>query len=208
MIKDIEKYMEKYSNISDDIGMRILSIIKKMRRSDLKKLKGLISLIKSITWSKIYLTFYMEPKATSRPRNNRFTKVFYVKNASFNSKLFKKYIDGQDEIKDIIITPTIIKADFFLPIPDNASNVFKLLSELRLVRPICKPDLDNTIKTYMDMIQTHLLVDDSLVIELHVRKFYSLKPRIEMQIEYMDSFDCKENENRVKTWKNYKDISS
>lgn len=208
MLKDIKKYIEKYSNVSNNIGERILSVLRKMREKDLRKLKELVEIIKSITWSKVYLTFYMEPKATSRPRNNRFTKVFYVKDASFNSNLFKDFIDNQDEIKDIIITPTIIKADFFSPIPDNASNVFKLLAELRLIRPISKPDLDNTIKTYMDMIQKHLLVDDSLVIELHLRKFYSLKPRIEMEISYMDGFDCRENEKKVKSWKNYKDISS
>ena len=208
MIKDIKKYMDKYSDVSNDIFERVFEIVKKLRNSDLKKLKELIKMIKSITWSTIYLTFYMEPKATSRPRNNRFTKVFYVKNASFNSNIFKDFIDEQDEIKEIIITPTIITADFFLPIAENASNIFKILGELRLIRPIIKPDLDNTIKTYMDMIQKHLLVDDSLVVELHLRKFYSLKPRIEMKIDYMDSYDCKENEKKVKSWKFFKDISS
>lgn len=208
MSKNIRNYIDKYFNVSNDNIERVLSLVEKCKDNDIKRLNKLIKIIRSITWNRIHLTFYMEPKATARPRLNGYRKIFYVKDALHNSLIFKEFIEQEDSIKDIIVTPCRIKADFYMPIQESASKIFKILAELGLVFPISKPDLDNVVKTYMDMMQKHLLLDDSLVIELHLRKFYSLKPRIEMKIEYMDDFDCKENENKIKKWKHYKDLSS
>lgn len=76
-----------------------------------------------------------------------------------------------------------------------------LLAEVGLIRPISKPDFDNLIKTYTDMIQGTMLLDDSLVIEGVSRKFYSSKPRVEISISYMVEFDSIFNKNKVEKWK-------
>ena len=74
----------------------------------------------------------------------------------------------------------------------------KILAEMGYIRPISKPDWDNVGKTYSDMIQGTLLFDDSLIIEGISRKFYSIKPRIEIKIEYMKKYDSLYNTNKMR----------
>ena len=73
----------------------------------------------------------------------------------------------------------------------------KIFAELGLIRPIAKPDWDNLGKTYSDMIQGSLLYDDELIVEGISRKFYSMKPRIEISISYMKDIDCKFNKKKI-----------
>ena len=77
------------------------------------------------------------------------------------------------------------------------SSVDKVLAELGFIRPISKPDWDNLAKAYCDMIQGFLLEDDSLIIEGVSKKFYSVKPRVEITLEWMESHDSKFNENKI-----------
>ena len=77
------------------------------------------------------------------------------------------------------------------------SSVDKVLAEMKLIRPVSKPDWDNLGKSYSDMIQGVLLQDDSIIIEGLSRKYYSIKPRVEITIDYMTEFDSKYNENKI-----------
>ena len=77
------------------------------------------------------------------------------------------------------------------------NSVNKILAELGFIRPISKPDWDNLAKAYCDMIQGYLLEDDALIIEGISKKYYSIKPRVEITIEWMESFDCKYNEDKI-----------
>ena len=63
--------------------------------------------------------------------------------------------------------------------------------------PINKPDWDNLAKTYCDMIQDIILDDDSLIVKGVLEKRYSLKPRIEIHIEYMEDFDINFNKKKI-----------
>ena len=74
----------------------------------------------------------------------------------------------------------------------------KMLAELGFIRPISKPDFDNLAKTYSDMIQGSLLYDDQLIVEGRSSKYYSIKPRIEITLEYMEDFDCDFNKRKSK----------
>ena len=78
------------------------------------------------------------------------------------------------------------------------NKVDTVLAELGWIRPITKPDWDNLGKTYSDMIQSTLLEDDSLIIEGTSKKYYSLKPRIEIHIEWADEHDCPYNYNKLR----------
>lgn len=46
-----------------------------------------------------------------------------------------------------------------------------------------KPDIDNVVKAVLDALNGVAYRDDTQVIELHVRKSYSEKPRVEVCIE-------------------------
>ena len=74
----------------------------------------------------------------------------------------------------------------------------KVLAEMGLIRPITIPDFDNLVKTYTDMMKDTLLYDDSLIIEGTSKKYYSVKPRVEITLWYADKHDCKFNQNKLK----------
>ena len=69
------------------------------------------------------------------------------------------------------------------------SKVDTVLAELGLIRPITKPDWDNLAKTYCDMIQGLLIKDDRLIVDGSLQKYYSIKPRVEVRLSYMESYD-------------------
>ena len=81
--------------------------------------------------------------------------------------------------------------------PSNLPKVDKLLGELGYIQNISMPDFDNLAKTYTDMIKGLLMYDDRLIIDGRVRKYYSLKPRVEVNIKYMKSFDCNYNLKKI-----------
>ena len=180
------------SSIPKDFNERFLYLIKELRISinDIETIKKKIVKIINAKWNSIDLIFYFYPKATPRARYTNFTKTFYVKDAFNYSNLFKEFIEQTEELKDLISTPCRFYCDLFLPTPSQMTKIEKVLSELKLLYAVPKPDWDNAGKTYSDMVQTHLIIEDCLIVDGRVRKFYSCKPRIEIHIEYMDKYDC------------------
>ncbi len=193
---NIEKeYNKLYGDIPKYNNERIDYLLKdtNLKRNKLKVYDE-IKRINSIKWKKKSFTLYIIPKATPRPRSGK-NGIFYVKGASDNKKFFKEFI--KDKELEIINTPCKIECVSYLPISKSMNNVNKILAELGFIRPISKPDWDNLAKAYCDMIQGYLLEDDALIIEGISKKYYSIKPRVEITIEWMESFDCKYNEDKI-----------
>ena len=193
---NIEKeYNKLYGDIPKYNNERIEYLLKNtnLKRNKLKVYDE-IKRITSIKWKKKSFTLYIIPKATPRPRSGK-NGIFYVKGASDNKKFFKEFI--KDKELEIINTPCKIECISYLPISKSMNSVNKILSELGFIRPISKPDWDNLAKAYCDMIQGYLLEDDALIIEGISKKYYSIKPRVEITIEWMESFDCKYNEDKI-----------
>ena len=203
--KKIEKYLNKYSDFSNEQSERLIFLFKKfkMKIKDIDLLKKHIRLINNIEYKKISFIFYMLPEATPRPRSSMNGKIFYVKNAKDNSEMFKNFIETCDEIDFKITTPCKFNCTTYFPIPSSMNKFEAIMAELGLIPKIGKPDFDNLGKTYSDMIQEHLLIDDSLIFDGRIIKKYSLKPRIEITIEYMEEYDCNYNEKKIKKWKSF-----
>jgi Holliday junction resolvase RusA-like endonuclease len=193
---NIEKeYNKLYGDIPKYNNERIEYLLKdaNLKRNKLKVYDE-IKRINSIKWKKKSFTLYIIPKATPRPRSGK-NGIFYVKGASDNKKFFKDFI--KDKELEIINTPCKIECISYLPISKSMNSVNKILAELGFIRPISKPDWDNLAKAYCDMIQGYLLTDDALIIEGISKKYYSIKPRVEITIKWMESFDCKYNEDKI-----------
>lgn len=189
-----KEYKENYSDIPKDDISRLEYMITKMNICNLRgKVEEGLNRIMNMKWNRIDYTIYLVPKATPRPRATR-TGVFYVKGASDNKKLFNHFY--KEELT--IYTPCKFYCRSYFPIPKSMNKAEKLLAELGWIRPVSKPDFDNLAKTYSDMIQGSLLYDDQLIIEGSSSKYYSIKPRIEITIEYMDDFDCEFNKRKSK----------
>lgn len=195
-MKKIEKeYQEEYGDISKDSLERVLSMIDTQSNRKSKNYP-ILNQILNMEWETVEFIIYLVPKATPRPRINHGKNIFYVSGAKDNKDIFKKFIIKHDF--PLIVTPCKFYCDSYLPIPKSMRENEKILAEMGYIRPISKPDWDNVGKTYSDMIQGTLLFDDSLIIEGISRKFYSIKPRIEIKIEYMKKYDSLYNTNKMR----------
>lgn len=148
-----------------------------------------------IPWKKETLIMYIIPKGCPRPRSTSKGSFFYVKGAKDNKRFFEKAMKDIDF--PIIGTPCRVKCISYLPIPRSMSPVDQILSEFGFMYPISRPDFDNLIKTYCDMVQGRILTEDSLVIDGRSTKFYSWKPRVEFTIEWMSDYDSEFNRKKL-----------
>lgn len=205
--KNLEIYLKKYKNISLDDD-RLKNYLDQVNISDkqMNLVAKNIERIKNIRSNILKIVFYIIPEATPRPRLSRRGKVVYVKNARSNSDFLKLLAEKEKDLLHMIHTPCKFNCDVYFPIPNDMNIVDTILCEKRYIKHIKIPDWDNIGKTYSDMIQKYILLNDSLIYEGTVRKFYSLKPRVEITIEYLLNYDCKYNKRIVKKSKYYHEL--
>lgn len=201
--KDMDKYTKEYGDIPSDFSERFNLLLNtlKLDNKTLTLLKEKTKKLLKHKWEKQKYVIYMFPKATPRSRFSGRTKKFYVKDARTNNDSFKDFCK-ENSINELITTPCHLVIDNYMPMP-KMNKVDTILAELKLIRPIPKPDWDNLGKTYSDMIQNNVLLDDCLIIDGRSRKFYSLKPRIEVSLKYMTKYDCIYNKRKVESWGTY-----
>jgi len=193
------EYQEKYSKYPDD-QEELLKYIKDKYRIDDKKIEEYKDAIDSIPWKELNITLSLVPKGTPRPRYSGRTNMFYVKGAADNKKIIKKIIKKSN----IIFTRTEIIIKTYQPIPTYAMNGTEIyLAQLGYIRPIQKSDWDNLGKTYCDMLEGILLLNDNIICNGTVEKYFSIKPKVEIYIKYQDQFDSKYNEKKIKSSKSY-----
>lgn len=196
MLKIEKEYLNEYGDISKDNLMRYQELLHQnsLKNSNREVFKE-CNRINNIKWNKLSYVIYLLPKATPRPRLGKYG-TFYVSGAADNKKVFQNYVINREDIT-LITTPTRFYCTSFLPIPKSMNHVEKLCAELGFIYPTSKPDWDNVGKAYCDMLQGILLYDDSLIVEGVSKKRYSTKPRIEIEIEYMDDYDSTYNKKKI-----------
>lgn len=72
---------------------------------------------------------------------------------------------------------------FFMPIPKSMSKGQRELAWRGYLKHIKKPDVDNLVKLYLDVLTGTALQDDNAVCLGMCLKVYSIKPRVEIFIE-------------------------
>ena len=197
LIKNINKYINEYKNISPVFLIRVSEYMKDKSFDFKSKIEKISNRILNIKENTIKIVLYIIPEATPRPRLSLTSGKFYVKNSKTNSNFMELIVRNNNDILNLITTPCRFIVNTFLPIPKGFNKIDTILAEMGLIRPITKPDWDNLGKTYSDMIQKHLIIDDSIIIEGSCNKYYSLKPRVEILIHYKEEFDCKYNEKLI-----------
>ena len=200
MLKAEKEYNELYGDIPKDYFDRLNILIKSLRKKKKKEKINIFDEIRRINlveWKTVKFTVWLVPKATPRPRINKMTQLFYVSGSDVNKKLFHKFM--KENPHEMITTPMRFKTVVYLPTPKTMTESEKILAEMGYIRPISKPDFDNVAKTYADMIQGTLIYDDALIIEGISEKFYSIKPRIEITIDYMSEFDSLFNRKKIES---------
>lgn len=159
-----------------------------------------------------------EPEGAERPRfrllkqnfaemaiqNREFVHI-YSPNAKDDQNYMKRLTTEEIvPLYGLINTPCQIKYDCYFKTPSyfNINDIF--LSEIGLIRPeIKKPDYDNIAKKYSDMYNYNVWLDDSQVIDGSVYKYYSILPRVEIFLRYMNVVYNKHQYNTIIHRKDY-----
>lgn len=176
-----------------------LKMRSELSNASLNSVANAIGFFRHIKWKKVRIVINMEPKPSQRPRLSGYR--VYVPGAYKNTAFFHKNI--LPNLKGIWIdTPCKTKLDIYVKTPASFSKAQKLLAEMKILRPWAHiGDIDNYEKSVYDAIQGNtkrghqgIMSDDSLIIESHSNKYYSISPRYELEITYMgDIPECIKN---------------
>lgn len=215
------EYIEKYNGIPLDDNERLKYLIDKYNLNDSKMQEILdkrVQMIQNLFFYECQVVQLLEiPEGSERPRfriisKNNFNKValesqfvhVYTPHAAEDHTYMRKLCNDElIQLDSLINTPCIIQYDAFYPIPSNYNVTDVFLSEIGLIRPsIDKPDWDNLGKKYCDMYNHNIWIDDSLVFDAEVHKYYSVLPRVEIKLRYMN---CVYNKIQYKKIINRKD---
>ena len=203
----IKVYHSLYDHIPKDYMERLAYLYKECRftKEDLNYLFEKVDELAEVEWNSVTYIFYMDPKASPRPRLNPNTYSFYVEGAKFNKEIFDEFKEEHSDMEIVISTPCILETKVYVKTPTSMSPREKLAAELELIHHVNKPDWDNLGKSYSDMVQKTLVSDDSIVSRGEVQKFYSILPRIEVTVHFMKKYDCRYNKRTIENRKSFKE---
>lgn len=129
----------------------------------------------------------------------------YTPHAAEDHVYMKKLCENElNNLDSLINTPCVVEYNAFYPIPASYNATDVILSEIGLIRPsIDKPDWDNLGKKYCDMYNHNIWLDDALVYDGSVHKYYSALPRVEIKLKYMNTVYNKQQYKRIISRKDY-----
>lgn len=118
---------------------------------------------------------------------------------------YMKQLQGDEllALHSFVQTSCNVCIDSYFPTPSYFSVTDKFLAEIGLNRDTVKPDWDNIGKKYSDMYNHNIWLDDSLVVDGTVRKFYSMLPRVEIHLQYLNYATNKHQYNNIVGRKEY-----
>jgi Holliday junction resolvase RusA-like endonuclease len=213
--KEIE-YENNYNEIPRDYLVRLDWLYDKLKITD-KKADQVIEktsrMTQELNYTEIFIVLYEEPEGSPRPRfrlinrknlanaalsNPSFVHVYSITGAEDN-KFMSRLLTEQDfiNLNSILYTPCDVIYDTFFKTPKTWNAIDKYMAELGYIRPITKPDWDNLGKKYSDMSNGNIWLDDNLVINGTVRKFYSVLPRVEIRLRYLNMLYNKYQYNSI-----------
>lgn len=196
-------YYNKYSMIPDDFNERLEWMCEKYKINNTKALKILNArnfIINNLNYSNFKIILFEEPEGAPRPRfklinrynlaneaitNGQFIKVYSITGAEDRRFMKQLLTSGElQKFQELLYTPCNVEFISYFKTPSYYNTTETFLAEIGLDRSISKPDWDNIGKKYSDMMNGNIWLDDRLVVDGIVRKFYSIKPRIEINISF------------------------
>lgn len=204
-MKSIE-YTNKYGMIPIDYNERLsymydLYNIDEQQQNQIFSMKNLM--LQSLQYTDYNIKLFEDPEGSERPRtrlvnrynlsnmaksNSSFIRI-YTPCAKEDSIYMRQLLDTElDQLDSLICTPSIVDINIYIQTPSSFNGIDAFLSEMGLIRPIKKPDWDNCGKKYTDMLNLNAWIDDDIVIDGAVHKYYSILPRVEINIKYLNMF--------------------
>ena len=204
--KKAKLYESKYSEIPRDYIERLSWMYDKYHITKAKAeeiLRAKYNILSSLYYSDdILVVLYEEPEGSPRPRAryvNKSNLTSYAKSdpgyiqvysltGASDRKFMKRLIDDNDLMKldHLICTPCDVEYNTFSKTPSSYNTINTFLSEVGIIRPISKPDFDNMEKKYADMYNGNVWIDDALVQDAAIHKYYSILPRVEIRLKFLN----------------------
>ncbi len=188
-----KEYLSIYDDLIDDREVLVSQIINKFEL-DINELAAMREYIESIESLKKRLVLFMVPQGSPRPRSGN--GHMYVKGQAKLRQEMKDFIRDNEEF-GLILTGIEASFEFYLPTPNLGSAQEIALAEMGVIRPQVTPDFDNLPKAYTDALTGVLVLDDRQIYHAKIDKYYSIQPRIVIDLEYKTKFDCKFNERKA-----------
>ena len=199
-------YESKYSEIPRDYIERLSWMYDKYHITKAKAeeiLRAKYTILSSLYYSDdILVVLYEEPEGSPRPRAryvNKSNLTSYAKSdpgyiqvysltGASDRKFMKRLIDDNDLMKldHLICTPCDVEYNTFSKTPSSYNTINTFLSEVGIIRPVSKPDFDNMEKKYADMYNGNVWIDDALVQDAAIHKYYSILPRVEIRLKFLN----------------------
>jgi Holliday junction resolvase RusA-like endonuclease len=132
----------------------------------------------------IKFTVYGEPVAQGRPRfstQGGFTRAYDPKKSS-DFKQYVRLVASENAPSELLSEELQLTVDVYRTIPKSFSKKKTEMAKSGALRPTSKPDVDNYVKGIKDALNKVIWKDDSQIVSLTVRKWYSDKPRIEIEV--------------------------
>lgn len=203
-----KEYNEEYGNVSNDVYERLKYFLgNKFDEILLKNAnKRIEEAREKIEYNKIKITFYEEPIGSHRPRVNYHTRGLHVPMAKENLIFMKNFIEDLKKDLKLISTPMRVDLIAYFKMPSNIKPLEVVLYETEHDVAIGKPDFDNILKAYVDMIRESIILDDDIVSESYFKKYYSLKPRVVLTLTYTNGFVSEHTYKKITSRKSFKEL--
>ena len=159
-------------------------------------------MINSLRYYDALIMLFEVPEGSPRPRfrlvNRANLSNMAIANPSFvhvysltgheDNVFMKRLMEREDfnALDSMICTPCSIDICAYFKTPSYFNKNETILAEIGLERPISKPDWDNLGKKYSDMFNANVWLDDTLVIDGSIHRYYSVLPRIEIRLRYLN----------------------
>ena len=195
------EYNQKYSHIPRDYVERLEYLYETLGIDDVKSDEILAArdrYISSTYFETIRMVIYEVPEYTPRPRarlinrkgvlnsigTNSFIQVYSITGRANKEymKMFRQ--ENLSYIDQLLCTPCDVEYRAYFPTPSYYNKTQIFLAEIGVDRPLIKPDFDNIEKSYSDAFTGNIWIDDIVVVDATFRKYYSVLPRMEIDLKY------------------------
>ena len=136
---------------------------------------------------KVKFTVLGEPTGKGRPRFARegpYVKTYTPEQTiSYENLIQLEYRRQCRNHKFEDGTPLDVRILAYYGIPKSKSKKMQKQMEEHIVRPTKKPDADNIIKVVLDALNKVAYHDDTQIVDLQIRRFYSRDPKILITIQ-------------------------
>lgn len=211
-----DEYEQKFSHIPIDYKERLDWLYDELHiteRDAYKILARRTEMLSKLSYQTVNIILFEIPEGSPRPRfrlvnrtnlsnmalsNPNFIHVYSL--TGHEDNVFMKRLMTQQEfegLNHIICTPCNIDINAYLKTPTYLNRENTILAEIGMIRPITKPDWDNIEKKYSDMFNRNVWLDDTLVIDGSIHRYYSVLPRIEIRLMFLNHLYTKQQYNSI-----------